>query len=68
MDPVSKFLVELQDSHRRLGQGVLRIPDRQFQRLFRGFSNGLNFLLDGLVDLLLLVPPVLLALVIAGLA
>ncbi|RVD48722.1 choline ABC transporter permease subunit [Mesorhizobium sp. M8A.F.Ca.ET.023.02.2.1] len=36
-----------------------------FDTVFRAFSNGLNFILDGLVNILLMVPPVLLALVIA---
>ena len=39
-----------------------------FDTIFRAFSDGLNFLLDGLVELLLRVPPVLLALVIAVIA
>lgn len=68
MDPVSKFLVAYKIPIGAWGKALFEFLTDNFNAVFRGFSNGLNFLLDGLVDLLLMVPPVVLALLIAGLA
>jgi glycine betaine/proline transport system permease protein len=68
MDPISKFMVDHKIPIGRWGKDFFGFLTDNFDTVFRAFSNGLNFLLDGVVDLLLMVPPVLLALIIAGLA
>jgi len=68
MDPVSKFLTGWKIPIGAWGKAFFTFLTDNFDTIFRGFSRGLNFLLDGAVDMLLTVPPVLLALVIAGLA
>ncbi|RUW81862.1 choline ABC transporter permease subunit, partial [Mesorhizobium sp. M1E.F.Ca.ET.063.01.1.1] len=50
------------------GKAFFSFLTDNFDTIFRAFSNGLNFILDGAVDLLLMVPSVLLALVIAVIA
>jgi glycine betaine/proline transport system permease protein len=68
MDPISKFMVDHKIPIGAWGKAFFGFLTDNFDTVFRAFSNGLNFLLDGLVDILLLVPPVLLALVIAIIA
>ncbi|BCG93273.1 choline ABC transporter permease subunit [Mesorhizobium sp. 131-2-1] len=68
MDPISKFLVAYKIPIGPWGKAFFGFLTDNFDTVFRAFSNGLNFLLDGLVDILLILPPVLLALVIAGIA
>ncbi len=68
MDPVSSFLASVKIPIGQWGKAFFGFLTDNFNVVLRGFSNGLNFLLDGLVDLLLLVPPVVLVAVIAGLA
>lgn len=68
MDPISKFIVSYKIPVGAWGKAFFTFLTDNFNSVLRAFSNGLNFLLDGLVDILLLVPPVVLALVIAGLA
>ncbi|RWC94031.1 MAG: choline ABC transporter permease subunit [Mesorhizobium sp.] len=68
MDPISKFLVAYKIPIGPWGKAFFGFLTDNFDTIFRAFSNGLNFLLDGLVDILLEVPPVLLALVIAVIA
>ncbi|MBZ9799262.1 choline ABC transporter permease subunit [Mesorhizobium sp. ES1-4] len=68
MDPVSKFMVDHKIPIGAWGKAFFGFLTDNFDTVFRAFSNGLNFLLDGLVDILLTVPPVLLALVIAVIA
>ncbi len=68
MDPISQFLVSYKIPIGAWGKAFFEFLTDNFNAIFRGFSGGLNYLLDGLVDLLLLVPPVLLAVVIAGIA
>ncbi|MBB6411786.1 choline ABC transporter permease subunit [Mesorhizobium sangaii] len=68
MDPISKFMVDHKIPIGAWGKAFFGFLTDNFDTVFRAFSNGLNFLLDGLVDILLLVPPVLLALVIAAIA
>ena len=68
MDPISKFMVDHKIPIGAWGKAFFGFLTDNFDTVFRAFSNGLNFLLDGLVDILLLVPPVLLALIIAIIA
>ena len=68
MDPVSQFLASYKIPIGAWGKAFFTFLTDNFDAIFRGFSNGLNFLLNGLVDGLLMVPPVLLVLVIAGIA
>ena len=68
MDPISKFLTDYKIPIGPWGKAFFGFLTDNFDTIFRAFSNGLNFILDGLVDLLLMVPPVLLALVIAVIA
>jgi glycine betaine/proline transport system permease protein len=68
MDPVSKFLMAWKIPIGAWGKDFFTFLTDNFDTIFRGFSRGLNFVLDGAVDLLLMVPPVLLALIIAGIA
>ncbi|WP_256753141.1 choline ABC transporter permease subunit [Mesorhizobium sp. Mes31] len=68
MDPISKFMVDHKIPIGAWGKAFFGFLTDNFDTVFRAFSNGLNFLLDGLVDILLMVPPVLLALIIAAIA
>ena len=68
MDPISKFMVDHKIPIGAWGKAFFGFLTDNFDTVFRAFSNGLNFLLDGLVDILLLVPPVLLALIVAIIA
>ncbi|KAA3451954.1 choline ABC transporter permease subunit [Mesorhizobium sp. SARCC-RB16n] len=68
MDPISKFMVDHKIPIGAWGKAFFGFLTDNFDTIFRAFSNGLNFLLDGLVNILLVVPPVLLALVIAVIA
>lgn len=68
MDPISKFMVDHKIPIGAWGKAFFGFLTDNFDTVFRAFSNGLNFLLDGLVDILLMVPPVLLAFVIAIIA
>ncbi len=68
MDPISQFMVDHKIPIGLWGKAFFGFLTDNFDTIFRAFSNGLNFILDGLVNILLLVPPVLLALVIAVVA
>ena len=68
MDPISQFMVDHKIPIGAWGKAFFGFLTDNFDTVFRAFSNGLNFLLDGLVNILLMVPPVLLALVIAAIA
>ncbi len=68
MDPISQFMVDHKIPIGRWGKAFFGFLTDNFDTIFRAFSNGLNFILDGLVNILLMVPPVLLALVIAVVA
>ena len=68
MDPVSKILVDHKIPIGDWGKAFFEFLTDNFNTFFRAFSNGLNFLLDSMVDVLLMMPPVVLALVIAGIA
>ena len=65
MDPISKFLTDYKIPIGPWGKAFFSFLTDNFDTIFRAFSNGLNFILNGLVDLFLMVPPVLLALIIA---
>ena len=68
MDPISKFLVAWKIPIGAWGKDFFTFLTDNFDTFFRGLSRGLNTLLDGAVDLLLMLPPSLLALLIALLA
>ncbi|ESZ28989.1 MULTISPECIES: choline ABC transporter permease subunit [unclassified Mesorhizobium] len=68
MDPISKFFVSYKIPIGEWGKAFFTFLTDNFNTFFRGLSGGLNFLLDGVVDTLLLVPPVLLIALIALLA
>ncbi|MBZ9763929.1 choline ABC transporter permease subunit [Mesorhizobium sp. CA8] len=68
MDPISKFLTDYKIPIGPWGKAFFGFLTDNFDTIFRAFSNGLNFILDGAVSLLLMVPPVFLALVIAIIA
>ena len=68
MDPISQFMVDHKIPIGLWGKAFFGFLTDNFDTIFRAFSNGLNFILDGLVNILLMVPPVLLALVIAVVA
>ncbi|UVK40917.1 choline ABC transporter permease subunit [Mesorhizobium sp. AR10] len=68
MDPISKFLVAYKIPIGPWGKAFFGFLTDNFDTVFRAFSNSLNFLLDGIVDGLLLLPPVLLIALIALLA
>ena len=68
MDPISKFLAAWKIPIGAWGKAFFTFLTDNFNAIFRGFSNGLNFILDGLVDTLLLLPPVLVVALIALLA
>ena len=68
MDPVSKWIASVKIPIGAWGKTFFNFLTDNFDSFFRGLSGGLNFLLDGLVDLLLLVPPVILCVVIAAIA
>ncbi|TPN82489.1 choline ABC transporter permease subunit [Mesorhizobium sp. CU3] len=65
MDPISKLLTDYKIPIGPWGKAFFGFLTDNFDTIFRAFSNGLNFILNGLVDLFLMVPPVLLALIIA---
>jgi glycine betaine/proline transport system permease protein len=68
MDPISKFLAAWKIPIGAWGKAFFTFLTDNFNAIFRGFSNSLNFVLDGLVDTLLLLPPVLVVALIALLA
>jgi len=68
MDPVTKFLVDYKIPIGAWGKDFFEFLTDNFNTLFRAFSNGLNYLLEGMVDILLMMPPVVLALVVAAIA
>ena len=68
MDPVTKFLVDYKIPIGAWGKDFFEFLTDNFNTVFRAFSNGLNFLLEGMVDILLMMPPVVLALVVAAIA
>jgi glycine betaine/proline transport system permease protein len=68
MDPVSNLLAAYKIPIGLWGKAFFTFLTDNFNAIFRGFSNGLNLLLDGLVDGLLLLPPVVVVALVAALA
>lgn len=68
MDPISKLLVAYKIPIGAWGKAFFTFLTDNFNALLRGFSGGLNMLLDGLVDTLLVLPPVLVVALMALLA
>jgi glycine betaine/proline transport system permease protein len=68
MDPISQFMVDHKIPIGAWEKAFFGFLTDNFDTIFRAFSNGLNFILDGLVNVLLVVPPVLLALIVAVIA
>jgi glycine betaine/proline transport system permease protein len=68
MDPISSFLTSVKIPIGRWGKTFFEWLTDNFDVVLRGFSRGLNFLLDGAVDILLLLPPSLVVVLIALLA
>ena len=68
MDPISAFV---EDNKLNLGRGVKSFVEwltDNFYDQFRAFSDGLSWLIEGVIDLLLIVPPVLLIATVVALA
>ena len=68
MDPVSKWIASVKIPIGKWGKAFFDWLTTTFDGFFGAIADGLNFFLDGLVDLLLYVPPVILCLLIAALA
>lgn len=68
MDPISKFLMAWKIPVGLWGKAFFTFLTDNFNAVFRGFSSGLNFILDGFVDLLLAVPPILIVIALSALA
>jgi len=68
VDPISKFIASYKIPIGAWGKAFFEFLTDNFNAFFRGISGGLNYVLEGLVDLLLMVPPVILVLAIAALA
>jgi glycine betaine/proline transport system permease protein len=68
MDPITQLISSLKIPIGRWGKAFFDFLTTNFELFFNAVADGLTWFLDGLVDLLLLVPPVLLALLIAALA
>ena len=60
MDPISKFVASYKIPIGAWGKAFFEFLTDNFNAFFRGISGGLNYVLEGLVDLLLMVPPVIL--------
>lgn len=68
MDPISKFLASVKIPVGAWGKAFFEFLTDNFNAILRGFSNGLNWMLGGAVDMLLVLPPVLVVALIALLA
>ncbi len=68
MDPVSKLIASWKIPVGKWGKALIDFIVDWFQWLFDAIKITLNFIVEGAIDLLLLIPPVLLALIIAGIA
>jgi glycine betaine/proline transport system permease protein len=68
MDPISAFV---EDNKLNLGRGVKSFVEwltDNFYDQFRAFSDGLSWLIEGVIDLLLIIPPVLLIAIVVAFA
>lgn len=68
MDPVSKLIASWKIPIGKWGKSVIDFIVEYFQWLFDAIKVSLNFVVEGLTGLLLMVPPVILAIVLAALA
>ena len=68
MDPLSKFIASWKIPIGKWGKAVIDFIVTYFQWLFDGISNVLEFTVEGTTFLLLQIPPVILAVALAGLA
>jgi len=68
VDPVSELISSVKIPIGQWGKALFDFLTTNFEWFFDTVADALTWLLDGLVDLLLLVPPVLLALLVAALA
>jgi glycine betaine/proline transport system permease protein len=68
MDPVSKWFAGYKIPIGKWGKAFFDWLTYVFESVFGAIADGLNFVLDGLVDLLLMVPAVILIALIAALA
>lgn len=68
MDPISKYLASVKIPIGAWGKAFFEFLTDNFNAILRGFSGSLNWLLNGAVDLLLMMPPILVVALIALLA
>lgn len=68
MDPIAKFLSDHKIPVGKWGQQFFTFLTDNFDAFFRGLSNKLNFLIDGLIDALLGLPPSLVVFFVTVLA
>jgi glycine betaine/proline transport system permease protein len=68
MDPVSKWITTIKIPIGKWGKAFFDWLTSTFESFFGAIADGLNFLLDGVVDLLLMIPPVILCILIAAFA
>lgn len=68
MDPISDLIADHKITVGKWGKQFFDFLTGNFEWFFDGIADGLTFVLDGLSDALLLVPPILLAALIAALA
>ena len=68
MDPITQLITSWKIPVGQWGKAVIDFIVTYFQWLFDAIKSGLNFSVEGLSSLLLTVPPVLLAAVLAGVA
>ena len=68
MDPVSKFIASWKIPIGKWGKNFIDFIVEYFQWLFDAIKVSMNFVVEGLTGLLLMVPPVILAVLLAGLA
>ena len=68
MDPVTEFIRSWKIPVGKLGQAIIEFIVDYFQWLFDAIKISLNFVIEGMTGLLLMFPPVVLAILLAGLA
>lgn len=68
MDPVSDWIAAWKIPIGRWGRTFFDFLTTHFAWLFNSLANGLKSVLDGLVELLLMLPPILVVILLAGIA
>jgi glycine betaine/proline transport system permease protein len=68
MDPVSKFIASWKIPIGKWGKKFIDLIVEYFQWFFDAIKISFNFVVEGLTDILLMVPPILLAVVFAAIA